>query len=687
MNAVLERALRTMPRLFVLTAPAGYCKTTTALAYANVHKSYACVDLERTPTARALLLALLKTLSSGSAGDSAYLRQAQLSLAADETVPATLAERVLDMWRDPGTPAAVVFDNAERLSPQTLPLFNRIVEHRPAHRACIVCSDTPLALRTPAISSPSEMLHVTAGDLAFSEGQARALFTDGAIPAEQLRSIINLTQGWPLAAFLLRYLHSKGRLSAALIGAEKTTGLEQFYQFVQGLVIESLPAEQRRVLEFCAAVPDVQVNDLRVCLGSPAVQALYAAAGSVPLIRVENERVEVHSLVRAAMATANQHAAEDLRVAARAALRRGECGTAMERLIACGDRLEAGKVLDDALEHGPTSAVAAAAVLLDRRILERHPRWFVLAALLRRYDVPPAENLAFVQAHRARVEKIGDAAARFPICALETHQLLHCGFLEEVQERLQELDTLLTALKRGGIVNALRAHVAARFVDALRGALAVAVGEVDRGERLLKRAHFAIGQFAMMALSATADGWLPIGLIRADIRLIQSHCARARESLERAGLDIALIDLDANEAFAGWALGDDVMYEESMRRVDARARAYRTSAFDHLLGAAGLREPSDAAGLEPLRRLIIAHLLAAARANDSQGLEHAHRALLFARELRNALFIKLAAIAVRERGGDPQCAPGETLPLAPRLEASFAARMNRPNEGSASGRR
>ncbi|HET9095981.1 MAG TPA: hypothetical protein VFN37_04925 [Candidatus Baltobacteraceae bacterium] len=676
-----------MPRLFVLTAPAGYCKTTTALAYASAHKSHACVDLERTPSARALLLALLNALSSGSAGDSAYLRQAQLSLAADETVPATLAERVLDMWRDPGTPAAVVFDNAERLSPQTLPLFNRIIERRPAQRACIVCSDTPLALRTPAISSPSEMMHVTAGDLALSEEQTRALFADSALPGEQLRNIINLTQGWPLAALLLRYLHSKGRLSAALTGAQKMGGLEGFYQFVQGLVIESLPGDQRRVLEFCAAVPDVQVSDLRVCLGSPAVQALYAAAGSVPLIRVENERVEVHPLLRTAMAPANQHAVEDLRAGARAALRRDECGVAVERFIACGDRLEATKVLDDALEHGSKASVAAAAVWFDRRILERHPRWFVLTALLRRYDVPPGENLAFVQAHRARVEKTGDAAARFAIGALETHQLLHCGFLEQVQEGLQELDTLLTALKRGGIVNALRAHVAARFVDALRGALAVAIGEVDRGERLLKRAHFATGQFSMMALSATADGWLPIGLIRGDVRLIQSHCARARESLKRAGLDIALIDLDTNQAFAGWALGDDLMYEESIRRVDARARAYRTSAFDHLLGAAGLREPSDATGLEPLRRLIIAHLLAAARADDREGLDHARRALLFARELRNALFTALAAIAVRERGGDPGCEQGETLALAPRLEASFAARMSRRDEGSGSGRR
>lgn len=670
-----ERVLRAMPRLLVLTAPAGYGKTTTAFEYAKVYKSHAAVDLARTPTARAVLLALLKTLSSASTGNTAYLRQAQLSLAADETVPPQLEERVLDLWRDPGAPLAVVFDNAERLSPQTLPLFNEILERRPAHRACVVCSHTPLALRTSAIASPAETMRITAGDLALSEDQTRALFTERAIAPEQLRSIINFTQGWPLATLLLRYLHSEGRLSTALARAEQTADLEQFYELVQGLVIESLPAAQRRVIEFCVAVPDVRVDDLRACLGSPGTQALYAAAGSLPLIRIEDDRVGVHPLLQAAIAPANQHADEDMRLAARAALRRDDRDTAAERFIACGDRREAVKVLDDVLERGATAAVAAVAASLDREILGRHPRWFVLTALLRRYDVPPAQNLAFVQAHRAQVAKTGDAAARFVMSALETHQLLHCGLHEQMQERLQELEALVTALKRGGIVNALRAHVAARFVDALRGALAVAVGEVDDGERLFKRARFTVGQFPLMALSATADGWLPIGLLRADIRLIRLQCARARESLKRTGLDIALLDLDANEAFAGWALGDDAMYEKSIKRVDARARAYRTRAFDHLLGSARLREPCEPTGMEPLRRLIIAHLLAAAHTKDQQGLHHAQRALLFARELRHALFITLAAMAVRERGGDPACERGETLALAPQLNASFLARM------------
>lgn len=672
-GSVRERVLRAVPRLLVFTAPPGYFKTTTALAYAKVFKSHAFIDLGRTKTARDLLLALLGTLSSQTTGD-AYLRQAQLSLAADETVPPELAQRALDAWRDPGAPAAVVFDNAELLSPDLLPLFNEILERRPAYRTCIVCSDAPLALQSIASASAADAMDLGAGDLALSEEQTRAMFSDSGISERDLRGIIDCAQGWPLLTLLLRHVHAEGRLESALASAEQHTDAQRRYEFIQAQVIEALPAPQRRVVEFCATVIDVREDDVRTCLGPQGVDALRAVR-SLPLLREEDHRIDVHPLLRSVVTPANQNAREDLRAAAGAALRRDDRELAARRYVACGDREQAVNILGDMLERGATADVAGFATLLDRDILSRHPRWFALMTLLRRFDVPQKLNLETIQTQRAYLERTGDEMARLAINAIEAHQLLHGGLLDLAQERLTELDKIVAQLKRGGIVNALRAHAAARFVDTLRAGLVFARGDAEQAERLLKRVRFMIGQFPLMNLSAVADGWLLFGLLRADLHLVRSQCARARESLTRSGLDIVLLDLDANEAFAGWVLGDDATYRESLSRLDIRARTYRSRGFDHILGCVGLAAEREASGVEPLRRLVIAHIIAACRTTDERALAHAQRALSYARELRHALFITFASIAVRERGGDPAVGAGEIMELSPQTQAAYLSRL------------
>lgn len=673
-NPVLERVLRVVPRLLVLTAPAGYLKTTTAFAYARVFKSHAVVDLARTRDARELLLALLQTLEGGSV-DDAYLRQAQLSLAADGDVPQSLADRVLDAWRDPGAPAAVVFDNAELLEPNLRPLLNEILERRPAYRTCIVCSGVPLELRTAQIAQGADFLGVETEDLAFSEEQTRELFAGTQVPRAQLQAVIECAGGWPLLTLLLRHVHAQGRLTQALAQAKPDLDPQRRYAIIQEQALESLTQPQLRAVAFCASVAGAQEDDVRTCLASSGADALRGLPSSFPLLWRYEHRIEVHPLARAVIAAQNPHAPDDLRAAARLAVRRGEPVSAAQRYLACGDRDQAARILDDMLERGATADVASLAVLLDSDTLKRHPRWFTLLTFLRRYDRPPPENLARIRAELEHLDPGSDEMTQLAVGSIEAHQLLHAGQLRLAQERLHDLRRIVTRLKRGGIINALRAHVASRFVDTLTAGLMLAAGEAERAERLLKRVRFMLGQFPMINLSAVADGWLLIGLLRADADLIRSQCARARESLTRSGLDMVLLDLDANEAFAGWVIGDDATYRESLNRLDVRARTYHSRGFDHVLGCVGLRPESQASGLEPLRRLVIAHLFAASRTKDVSGLAHAQRAFAIARELNHALFITLAAIAVRERGGEPGARAGELMELSPQTEASLVSRF------------
>lgn len=677
----LERVLRVKPRLLVLTAPAGYGKTTLAFEYAKTFKSVAFIDLAHTQSVSALLLALLKVLCSHRSDEDAYLRQTQLAVAADDAVPPLLLERVLDAWREPGAPAVVVFDNAESLPNEMLPLLNAILEHRPGYRASVVVSDTPLSLH-PATVSSTDTMTLDAAALGLSEEQTRDLFADGTISPEQMRIVHKTAEGWPLLTLLLRALHADDRLSAVLKRGPQTSDREQFYAFIQSEALALLSEKQRRALEFCATVPDVTVDDVRTCLMWQDAEALHSAAATLPLIHIEGNRIHVSPLLRKAMAARNQQAAEDLRNAARAAFRRRDYDCVAARYIACGDREEAVRLLDDTMEHGATAAAASMAALLGPKELDRHPRWSAMATFLRRYDEPPAQSLARFQARRRDVESSGDEAAQFASAAAETALLLHCGFLDRAKERLRELDAFVGTLRRGGILSALRAHVAGRFADTLRGAIAVAACEIERGEQLLKRAPFAIGQYPLISLGALADGWLPIGLFRGDVQLIRHHCERTRESLQRAGLDMMLLDLDANLAFAGWILADESLYKEAIARVDERAPMYRVRALDHFLACAGLRPQCEPTGVEPLRRLIIAHVLAAGRLKDSEGLQHAESALRFAREFAQPFWITLSAIAVRELGGDPACTAAETVTLVPRVEALFLERMRSPAKHS-----
>lgn len=673
--------MRAIPRLLVLTAPAGYGKTALAFEYAKAFKGAASIDLSRTQSVPSLLLALLKILSFEQR-DNAFLRQTQLAVAADDSVPPLLVERVLDAWREPGAPGVIVFDNAGSLPSSMLPLFNEIVVQRPGYRVCVVCSDTPLSPKICTFLSSAGMMALGADDLALTQEQTHELFADLAISPEELQAVFKAARGWPLLTLLLRQLQSEGRLKDAIALARQAADRDRVYALVQRLTIESLPERERRVLEFCAIVPDVTIDDVRSCLDWQDAQALQSVANAIGLIRIEGKSIHVNPLLSTTVAAGNQQAMDDLRAAARAAFRRHDYESAAQRYIACGDRDEAGKLLDDMLEHGATAAAASLAVLLGANELERHPRWYTMATFLRRFDEPPAQSLERIQSRRRLVEASGDEAAQFASAAAETALLLHCGSRERAQERLRELDAFVGSLRRGGIMSALRAHVAGRFADTLRGALAVAACEMDRGEQLLKRAPFALGQYPLISLGAVADGWLPIGLFRGDVQLIRHHCERIRESLTRAGMDMVLLDLDANQAFAGWVLGDELMYRQSIARVAERAPMYRMRALDHFLSCAGMRPETEPTGVEPLRRLIIAHLLAAGRKTDGDGLQHAQSALRFAREFHQPLYVTLAGIAVRERGGEPALTRSETVEIARPVERAFLERLRSPDPHS-----
>jgi DNA-binding SARP family transcriptional activator len=644
----LARLISAAPHFVTIVAPAGYGKTTLAQAYAERFPSFATIDCARARSPRAFSVALVEALRD-TAHDDPYFEQILFSLAWDELTP-HVWDRAILAWQNAETPSAVIFDNLESASDDVRSLLVRALESRPASRTCIVCSRSPVDVRAYAIASPAQTVRLSAEDLAITDVEFRDLFADCDLPEATLRRAADVARGWPLVALLLRRLAYEGRLEPAVAGIGAVPDFDDACAFIADEVLRGLSEESMQVLVFARTVDDASDADVRACLGAAALKLLGDLSSS-GLLRVRVGRVEVHPLIAATLdAQTGSVATTMLETAARIALKRGERQAAALRFARAGKHDEAAAIVSDMLEEGATGTAAAFARSVEPVVLERHPRLFALALVARRHDLTPVESLVAARRYKEVARANDDEIAQFVAVVLEAHQLIHHGLLDEAREGIARIDEIAKNFSQGNMIQRVRASVVARFAMSLRAALAALAGEHDQAERLLNRARFALGQFPVIAVSAAGDGWAHVAFARGDLRLLRIQLSRAKETVARAGLDAMQLDLDAHEAFGGWLLGDDALFTSALDRIRARARTYATPAFDHLLGCAGVREACEPTGLEPLRRLIFAHLIASVPGSSERAHEHAAKALFYARESGWQFYIALAQLAAAHHG-------------------------------------
>jgi ATP/maltotriose-dependent transcriptional regulator MalT len=133
----------------------------------------------------------------------------------------SVAERVnlaLEAWKTPVSGATFVFENAEHIArnASAREFFARLLTHRPEGRNIVICSRESLRVHLTRFAPPHEILTLRAEDLAFDRSELAMLFRSQATDPVLLSRIMQLSQGWPIAVFLLKRFANEGRIETLL---------------------------------------------------------------------------------------------------------------------------------------------------------------------------------------------------------------------------------------------------------------------------------------------------------------------------------------------------------------------------------------------------------------------------------------------------------------------------------------
>jgi LuxR family maltose regulon positive regulatory protein len=160
--------------LVVLTAPAGYGKTTTLLEWAQHDpRPFAWLDLE-------------------PAHDDPDLLRGALAVA-------TAA-----LYRRAGASVVVVDDAHVLRSSAAVEVFTSFVEHPPCDAQVVVASRGELRLPVGRLRAHREVLELAARDFVMTRREARELLAlvGVALDAAQVHALVTRTEGWPAALYL-----------------------------------------------------------------------------------------------------------------------------------------------------------------------------------------------------------------------------------------------------------------------------------------------------------------------------------------------------------------------------------------------------------------------------------------------------------------------------------------------------
>ena len=243
LDASLER------RLTLLHAPAGYGKTSLLSQW------------RERATAGGALVAWL-TLE-GEDGDIGRLGQ-YLALAMEgeggatgeaeprsDAPPRAILSAIINTLRREPRRVVIVFDDLHRAENDEIRAFLKaLIRLAPANSHFIVATRDYPALDQSILAAEDQLIELTADDLKFSAVEAEAMLTQVAgltLTGEEVRTIIERTEGWPIALQLTRLSLKRGTDRRRLV--EPVTGaIPDLGRYLSEQVLMTLPPESREVV-------------------------------------------------------------------------------------------------------------------------------------------------------------------------------------------------------------------------------------------------------------------------------------------------------------------------------------------------------------------------------------------------------------------------------------------------------
>jgi DNA-binding SARP family transcriptional activator len=642
-DSLLDRLERVQPRILALIAPAGFGKSTLARQLIAGRAGSAVCDAAGILDDLDLARRLVPALAAETPTRTQTLTQRELMLGDGGTSVAERVNLALEAWKTPVSGTTFVFENAEHIArnASAREFFARLLTQRPEGRAIVICSRESLRVHLTRFAPPHEILTLRADDLAFNRSEVASLFRSNGDDPVLLARIMQLSQGWPIAVFLLKRFANEGRIETLLESLDDVA-FEELHDYLADQVLASLEPALVEALFVCACIPNAKVEDLQAALSDHgAVRALADFAKESPfLTRTADGTFHMHPLLGSLLLEHHeQRRSEVLARTAETLANEKQYQRAAELHLARGDQGAAAQALGQhevIRDHAPSMQYARILSSLDRTLVQRYPRLWAVTALLRMFCIDTEELLDEAESLWRTLSPDVTQMERYYILVFRILFMSYIGLLEEAQDMLEQFAS-------DNKVSDEPKNYFEGYLFYLLGLMHARTGDVNRAERDLTMALPLVGGMDIMASGTLLALGADVARVRGEFAVARQFIDRALESARRSGLyNFVAFDL-AEGAFGSWLSGDDAAYvrysaelEDVVQRNGVRGFAYFTAA------ARGRNEePRDA---DLLKWVACGRMIAAAAAGQATlAAKHARAAVTAAQQYR-APFIECLAL-------------------------------------------
>lgn len=647
-DSLLERLERVQPKILALIAPAGFGKSTLVRQLLHVKTGVAICDATDVADDLDLARRLVPALAVESPERTHPLTQRELMLGDGG---ASVAERVtvaLEAWKAPTDGTTFVFENAEHIAkcPSARELFARLLSRCPEGRSIIICSRESLRVHLTRFAAPHEIVTLRAADLAFDVSEVSEIFAPYTVDRETIARISALSQGWPIAVFLLKRFASEGRIDDLLQKLDDIA-FEELHDYLADQVLSALDPQLVDGLFACAVIPRAMPADLRLALqNDQTTRALSEFVKESPfLTRSADGQYMVHPLLVSLLL---EHQDEKrnallLRVA-NEYMKGGNYQRAAEMHLARGDQPAAAaalgqhEVIDD---HTPSMEYARVLASLDRTLVQKYPRLWAVTAILRMFCTDTEELLDEAESIWRTLHPNVPPLERYYVLIFRLVFMSYIGLIEEARILLEDFVQQYR-------IPTVPENALDGYVTHMRGATNARLGYLKAGERELKLALPHIKTMDVMASNTLVTLGADIARVRGESASSRQYIERALEAARNSGLyNFVAFDL-AEGVFGAWLDGDDDLYARYAGELEETVDRYGVRGFAYFAAAARGRplEPADA---DLLRWVVCGRLIAAGNAPDSSaGLRFAKSALSAAEQYRSPFIETLALITIAQ---------------------------------------
>jgi LuxR family maltose regulon positive regulatory protein len=295
-------------RLTVIKAPAGFGKTSLALAWLNhlrtgdAHVAWLSLDTDDDEPAR-FLHHLAQTLwqACGNVGASAIGLTAEASLVPAQCIVATLINELVDVDDE----VYLFLDDYHLIS---LPVIHDVmaffIEHAPSHVHVVVCTRADSMLPLARLRARNELLEIDASALRFDFEETRSFIErecPGKLGAGTIKSMFASTEGWAAAlristSVLAREEHRPGVESGTPSGASRP-----FAAYIED-ILRHLPATMVEFMLRTATLERLSASLCEAVTGDESSQSMLEAIAARQLLLepmdVEGHWFRYHHLMR-----------------------------------------------------------------------------------------------------------------------------------------------------------------------------------------------------------------------------------------------------------------------------------------------------------------------------------------------------------------------------------------------------